>query len=677
MSPATYYVGDVHRALAVLPDQSVDLVLTSPPFLALRSYLPAEHPDKALEIGSEASPGQYIDALLDVVEALDRVLAPHGSIVIELGDTYAGSGGAGGDYDDGGLREGQNRFSARRATDKPGVLRPPGPSHRAALLKAYSSDDRSGHYNGRQLRPYGTNGGDGWPLDKSLCLIPELFRFSLVYGFNPLTGRQTPRWRARNVMRWCRPNPPVGALGDKFRPATTEMIVATKAKARYFDLDSVRRPPTAEPQRRFSNEWGQRGGDEKAIKYGDNYLATEPSQFSNPAGVPPLDFLTLDGIDPPPPKPARPRRLGGHDTRDAAQEKVEGWKAGPHRDSGNPNGPPPLDWVESMPGPPPRGRSKYRDVDYSSNNPHTNWAPEHAHAVIRPNPKGPPPLDWQRVSTQSYEGAHYATWPERLCEIPIESMCPLKVCTVCGEPSRRIAETVNAVGHAVQRSSHRASPYGAGDGRVGVADINKDAPDVAERVTIGWTHCGCGHGCRPTTWKVVLIEVEQYRLTGGKWVDADEWEGGEPDQVRTRHQRKRVVDDMGECRDPSHWRAGMVLDPFAGSGTTLAVASGHGRDAIGIDLDERNAEMALERVGGLFLTVETVGREEAPAALVGDQGPGPGWSDEWGSDGEQFPEFLGEAPGFVPPVEGLAEDEGLVAPGAVVVDGGDVDVPPF
>lgn len=46
-----------------------------------------------------------------------------------------------------------------------------------------------------------------------------------------------------------------------------------------------------------------------------------------------------------------------------------------------------------------------------------------------------------------------------------------------------------------------------------------------------------------------------------------------------------------------------------GSGTTLQVATGHGRDAIGIDLDERNADLARERVG-MFLTVESVKREE-------------------------------------------------------------------
>jgi DNA modification methylase len=51
------------------------------------------------------------------------------------------------------------------------------------------------------------------------------------------------------------------------------------------------------------------------------------------------------------------------------------------------------------------------------------------------------------------------------------------------------------------------------------------------------------------------------------------------------------------------YRRGVTLDPFAGSGTTLKVAEGLGRDSIGIDLDGRNAELAAERVG-MFLTVE-------------------------------------------------------------------------
>jgi hypothetical protein len=52
------------------------------------------------------------------------------------------------------------------------------------------------------------------------------------------------------------------------------------------------------------------------------------------------------------------------------------------------------------------------------------------------------------------------------------------------------------------------------------------------------------------------------------------------------------------------YRRGVVLDCFGGSGTTGAAAVEQGRDAILIDLDERNVELARERIG-LFLNVET------------------------------------------------------------------------
>jgi hypothetical protein len=93
MSEATYIIGDVFDVMATLPDNSFDMVMTSPPFLALRSYLPADHPDKDREIGSEPDPAGFLDTLLELTAEWRRVLAPHGSIAVELGDTYSGSGG--------------------------------------------------------------------------------------------------------------------------------------------------------------------------------------------------------------------------------------------------------------------------------------------------------------------------------------------------------------------------------------------------------------------------------------------------------------------------------------------------------------------------------------------------------------------------------------------------------
>jgi predicted RNA methylase len=48
------------------------------------------------------------------------------------------------------------------------------------------------------------------------------------------------------------------------------------------------------------------------------------------------------------------------------------------------------------------------------------------------------------------------------------------------------------------------------------------------------------------------------------------------------------------------WRRGLVLDPFAGSGTTGGVAIGCGRDFLGCDIDKRNVDLARDRIGPMF-----------------------------------------------------------------------------
>lgn len=64
-----YIVGDTREQTAALPDGSVSLVACSPPFIALRSYLPADHPDKDREIGSEPDPATFLDNQLNLFGA--------------------------------------------------------------------------------------------------------------------------------------------------------------------------------------------------------------------------------------------------------------------------------------------------------------------------------------------------------------------------------------------------------------------------------------------------------------------------------------------------------------------------------------------------------------------------------------------------------------------------------
>lgn len=215
--------------------------------------------------------------------------------------------------------------------------------------------------------------GGGWPQAKSLAMIPELYRTALAYGFNPLNaGHTMPTWKVRNVVRWHRPNPTVGALGDKFRPSTTDMVIATQSGTRWFDLDAVR----------------------------------------------------TEAVD------QRVRTMNGSRSSSADSSEVQ-----------------------------------------TANYTHK----------VQSHPLGGPPLDTWIIPTEGFRGAHYATFPRSLLEIPIKSMCPKEVCNVCGEPRRRIVEPTSSVGVRFGRT---------GEPRATGALSSTDVMNMAERITAGWTDCG-------------------------------------------------------------------------------------------------------------------------------------------------------------------------------------------
>lgn len=76
------------RALS-LPDSSVDLVVTSPPYFGLRTYRDGQAPYRG-QLGAEDTPGDYLDNLITCTREMIRVLKPSGSVFINLGDKYSG-----------------------------------------------------------------------------------------------------------------------------------------------------------------------------------------------------------------------------------------------------------------------------------------------------------------------------------------------------------------------------------------------------------------------------------------------------------------------------------------------------------------------------------------------------------------------------------------------------------
>ena len=79
----TVLIGDVRQRLAELPEASVDTVITSPPYVALRNY------GVAGQLGAEPDAQAWIDDLRAVGRELARVLKPSGSWWLNLGDSYS------------------------------------------------------------------------------------------------------------------------------------------------------------------------------------------------------------------------------------------------------------------------------------------------------------------------------------------------------------------------------------------------------------------------------------------------------------------------------------------------------------------------------------------------------------------------------------------------------------
>lgn len=76
----TFTPGDARKT--GLPDNSVDLIVTSPPYWNKRDY---GHAD---QIGLEPTPDAYVASIMECLDEWRRILRPHGSIFLNVGDTY-------------------------------------------------------------------------------------------------------------------------------------------------------------------------------------------------------------------------------------------------------------------------------------------------------------------------------------------------------------------------------------------------------------------------------------------------------------------------------------------------------------------------------------------------------------------------------------------------------------
>jgi len=164
------YCGDAYEILQSLESESIDCVVTSPPYWAKRDY------GVDGQLGLEPDFQQYLEKLWQVFDEVYRVLKPTGTCFVNLGDTYYGGG------------KGQTN----------GI-------------------NKAGGIGGEKFKNM------EYP-PKSLCLIPERFAIGMIER----------GWILRNVIIWHKPNAMPESVKDRFTVDFEYIYFFTKSKKYYF-----------------------------------------------------------------------------------------------------------------------------------------------------------------------------------------------------------------------------------------------------------------------------------------------------------------------------------------------------------------------------------------------------------------------------------------------------------
>lgn len=98
------YIGDALRVLPTIAPNSAHCAITSPPYWGKRQYTDSDD-----EHGT-GSLGLWVEQTACVFDQVREILVPDALLWVVVGDTSVGSGGAGGDYNEGGSREQRARY---------------------------------------------------------------------------------------------------------------------------------------------------------------------------------------------------------------------------------------------------------------------------------------------------------------------------------------------------------------------------------------------------------------------------------------------------------------------------------------------------------------------------------------------------------------------------------------
>ena len=187
----TLYHGQALDVLREMPDESVNCVVTSPPYFGLRDYgVPGQ-------IGAEASPAEFVAALAAVFREARRVLADDGTLWLNLGDSYS-------------IGNGTHTKDPQASKNTDG--------------------SRSRGVRPSDLRTVATLMFDGVPPAKNLLGIPWRVAFAL----------QDDGWILRNDIIWAKPNAMPESVTDRLSTKHEHLLLFSKSRRYWFDLDPIR-----------------------------------------------------------------------------------------------------------------------------------------------------------------------------------------------------------------------------------------------------------------------------------------------------------------------------------------------------------------------------------------------------------------------------------------------------
>ena len=187
MNGLTILVGDCRDTLRTLEPESVDCVVTSPPYFGLRDY------GVDGQIGREPSLDEYVGALVAVFGALWPALKPTGTVWLNLGDCYAGSG-----------KVQRTRHRSAESIAKAGVTR------QGSHIGAGDVPCPEG------LKP------------KDLMMVPARVALAL----------QEAGWWLRSEIVWAKPRPMPESVRDRPTSAHEKIFLLAKQGSGYYYQDA-------------------------------------------------------------------------------------------------------------------------------------------------------------------------------------------------------------------------------------------------------------------------------------------------------------------------------------------------------------------------------------------------------------------------------------------------------